>query len=176
MMKQALGDHSKANDCRAAVKGRLPRDLHNIFNGPRGTGRQSGGEVDRHQVVLKSPDRPGAWSLWMELQDTTLFVRVFQRPCQPFLFHQAFFSQTSCSHAGPLNICDCGFSSMTTSNVIIITFHSVFVLCIVLLHWLCAVYIHFNNKGVRESDSLAVLLIYTFKNRTSWDGSKNRNG
>ena len=42
------------------------------------------------------------------------------------------------------------------SSIDIINFHCVRALCIVLLHSLCAVYIHFMNSGVRQSDSLVV--------------------
>ena len=91
-MIQAVGDNSRGNLSRAPATSQLPPHLHRTGNGPAGTGRQSGRKVDRHQVVLGSPDRHGAMEAsrsGMDVRNATSLVKVLQRVTQfvpPFLF------------------------------------------------------------------------------------------
>ena len=152
-MKQAECDHSRANLYRAPVKGHLPHHLRKIGSGPLGTDRQSGGKAERHQVVLRSPYRLGAWSFWtggVKYHSSELFSIPVSCNCSISLFSRG----APFSHAGSGTFCVGAVSSITTFCVIttscaIIACHCVRALCVVLLHWLCTVHIC-NNRGVRQ--------------------------
>ena len=100
--------------------------------------------MERHQVVLRSLDSQGHTSLrtWEGVLNTdTVFTRWLWHILRLWIqFHKN--PPLSPSHSKRLRAVYC-----------------------VLSHWLCVVFIHFNNHGVVQSDSSVVLLSYTFTER-----------